>query len=543
MGTEKHQYDFLVIGSGLAGLNFALEASRHGTVAVVSKGALEESNTLYAQGGVAAVVTESDSFDLHVEDTLKAGAGLCHEEAVRTMVEGGPEAIQALVSLGADFTRRRGAGDRFDLGKEGGHSRRRIVHAADQTGREVERALLAAVRERSQVHLFPHHMTIDLLLHSVATGEGEGADRCLGAYVLDRASGEIHAFSAHCTVLATGGAGKVYLYTTNPDVATGDGVAMAYRAYCSVANLEFFQFHPTCLYHPHAKSFLISEAVRGEGGVLRNAAGDEFMKGYHPMRELAPRDVVARAIDQEMKESGEDCVFLDVTHKDPDFMRDRFPNIHARCLSLGVDMTKEPIPVVPAAHYMCGGVCTDLNGRTDLDGLFAVGEVTHTGVHGANRLASNSLLESLVFSRRAVGPAVEWARKQARDGWTEVAAWDTSGAVPSDESVVVSHSWDEIRRFMWNYVGIFRSETRLRRAMRRVELIREEIKDYYWKFIVTSDLLELRNILQVAELIVQSALARRESRGLHYNYSHPDRDDAGWARDTVLRRPSKTKKP
>lgn len=531
-------YDFLVIGSGIAGLTFALGACRHGSVCVVSKASPEECNTLYAQGGIAAVTSEEDSFGSHIEDTLRAGAGLCHEEPVRLVVEGGPGAIQFLVDHGVPFSRRSAPDDGFELGREGGHSRRRVLHVADMTGRAIETHLLEAAAREENITLVPNHMAIDLLTashHAMPGSErGERSDRCLGAYFLDVGSGRIHTVRARATLLATGGAGKVYLYTTNPDIATGDGVAMAYRAGCRVANLEFFQFHPTCLFHPHAKSFLVTEAVRGEGGILRRADGVAFMESYHPMKELAPRDVVARAIDQEMKERGDDCVFLDVTHKDPEFLMKRFPGVYSRCLELGIDMTREPIPVVPAAHYMCGGVTTDTDGRTDLPGLWAVGETTCTGVHGANRLASNSLLEGLVFAKRAVVSVLSWLKDQGNAPVPPVREWDSSGAVPSDETVVVSHSWDEIRRFMWNYVGIFRSETRLERALRRVEMTQEEIKDYYWKFVLTSDLIELRNLALVAQLIIQSALLRKESRGLHFSTTWPERDDGEWARDTIL---------
>jgi L-aspartate oxidase len=528
--------DYLVIGTGISGLGFALRAASGGTVNVLSKEDPEETNTLYAQGGIAAAIAPKDSVDEHERDTLATGNGLCHPDAVRAMVEGGPAAIEELLDLGVPFTKATRGPMGLDLGQEGAHSRRRVVHAADMTGREVEEALLRTASGTEGVELFPDHFAIDLIRLAKVTGVRGQGDRCLGAYVLDKTTGVIHTFLARVTVLATGGGGKVYLYTTNSDVATGDGVAMAYRAGCSVANMEFFQFHPTCLYHPHAKSFLISEAVRGEGGILRLPDGAPVMTGVHPMADLAPRDVVARTIDRHMKEGGHDCVFLDITHRDEKFIQARFPGIHARCKELGIDMAREPIPVVPAAHYQCGGVRTDLDGRTDLPGLYAVGEVSHTGAHGANRLASNSLLEGMVFSARAAAAAAGDGAEERDHEEASVPPWDSSRAVPSDETVVVSHSWDEVRRFMWNYVGIFRSDTRLERALRRIEMIQGEIKDYYWRFIVTSDLLELRNLALVAELAVRCAMARKESRGLHYNTTHPDKDDEKWRADTVLRK-------
>ncbi len=538
----EFRFDFLVIGSGIAGLNFARKVARFGRVAIVTKRERHESETFHAQGGIASVLSSSDSFDLHIQDTLAAGCGLCHEDVVRMVVERGPDVIRELVDLGVTFTK---VSDEiasenewgYDLGREGGHSRRRIVHAGDLTGREILAALLSHVEALPNVEFFEHHIAIDLITMSKFVRKND-KDVCLGAYVLDKKTGEIHTFLATVTVLATGGAGKVYLYTSNPDTATGDGVAMAYRIGCRIANMEFFQFHPTCLYHPEAKNFLISEAVRGEGGILVNSKGERFMadkssEGYHPMAELAPRDVVARAIDHELKVSGEECVYLDITHKPaPEIIR-RFPNIYRTLLEYGIDMTKERIPVVPAAHYMCGGVVTNEWGETDIGNLFAIGEVAHTGLHGANRLASNSLLEGMVFSERAAARAKELVGEKLPP--YAIPAWDPGGASDSDEAIVISHNWDEIRRTMSNYVGVVRTDKRLLRAQSRIELLQEEIAEYYWNFTVTSDLIELRNIATVAELIVKSALWRKESRGLHYNLNYPHTDDRNFKGDTIIR--------
>jgi L-aspartate oxidase len=534
---EPRRFDFLVLGSGIAGLMFALRVAGRGSVAVVTKKGAADSATNWAQGGIAAVVGPDDSFDAHVRDTLDAGAGLCREEVVHFVVERGPAAIDALLKAGVDFDRvgdveEDGSPGSFSLGREGGHRQRRVLHHRDATGREIERALLARVRAHPNVTLFEGLCAVDLLTAARAGLPGE--DRALGAYVLDSASGKVDRFLARVTLLATGGAGKVYLYTSNPDIASGDGMAMAYRAGAPLANMEFFQFHPTCLFHPQAKSFLITEAVRGEGGILRTQRGDAFMPRYHAMADLAPRDVVARAIDTELKRTGDEYALLDVTHKDPAFLRDRFPTIYERCLEFGIDMTREAIPVVPAAHYCCGGVPTDLRGETAIRNLFAAGEVTCTGLHGANRLASNSLLGGVVFAEAAASEAL--ARFDDLPPPDErVAPWREGDATESSEAVVITQNWDEIRRLMWNYVGIVRTDKRLERARRRIRLLREEIDEYYWNFRLTPDLIELRNLAVVAEVVIESARLRKESRGLHYTLDHPDRDDARFSADTVVR--------
>lgn len=520
--------DFLVIGSGVAGLTFALQASEHGEVTIVTKRSRTDSATNWAQGGIAAVLDPEDSFEAHIQDTLGTGGGLSHRDVVEMVVRDGPARIRELMEIGAKFSANEdGAG--LDLTREGGHSARRVVHAGDITGREVQRALVAAVAENKRITILEDHMAVDLIEQSRF---GAPRRQVVGAYVLDEKTGDVHTFLARATILAAGGAGKVYLYTSNPDVATGDGVAMAYRAGARLANMEFFQFHPTSLFHPDAKSFLISEALRGEGGILRRRDGSAFMEEHHPMKDLAPRDVVARAIDYEMKRSGADSVFLDMTHEDADFLKERFPNIHERCMHFGVDMTKQPIPVVPAAHYMCGGVIVDVDGRTSLPGLWAIGEVTCSGLHGANRLASNSLLEGLVYGHRV---ALALGQRSAGVTASEIPEWNVGDAVPEDEAVVVSQNWEEIRRFMWNYVGIVRSDKRLRRAARRIALLKEEIVEYYWKYRLSRDMLELRNIADVAELIIHCAMSRNESRGLHYTIDHPDVGDE-FADDTVVER-------
>jgi L-aspartate oxidase len=528
-------FDFIILGSGIAGLSFALKVAPRGRVAIVTKKDRAESNTNYAQGGIASVTSKEDSVELHVRDTLTAGAGLCRENVVRTIVEEGPARIQELMELGMKFSERdapaEDGGKELDLGKEGGHSKRRILHAKDVTGREIESALLAAVAQQPNIQIFENHIAIDLIT-SQKLGHA-GANHCLGAYVFDKKGGRVWAFTAPVTLLATGGCGKVYLYTTNPDIATGDGVAMAYRAGAAIANMEFVQFHPTCLYHPKAKSFLISEAVRGEGGVLKTFEGHEFMEAWHPLKSLAPRDIVARAIDSEMKKSGAEHVWLDITHRPAQFIIGRFPNIYQTCLRYGIDITKEPIPVVPAAHYQCGGVVTNVDGETDIAGLYTVGEAACTGLHGANRLASNSLLEALVCAHRAAKKVVVRSLPPVD---SKIPLWQSGEAHNPDEMVVVSHNWDEIRRLMWDYVGIVRTNKRLARAQKRIANLQEEIHEYYWNFIVTSDLLELRNIATVAELIVRCASMRPESRGLHYNLDYPQAKPDWAQRDTRLRK-------
>ncbi|MFC3457831.1 MULTISPECIES: L-aspartate oxidase [Massilia] len=526
------KFDVAIVGSGLAGLSVALHLAQSRKVAIISKRELLDGASNWAQGGIAAVLDSGDSHDQHIADTLVAGAGLCDEAATRYIVEHGREAIEWLIEQGVPFTRDASAELGFHLTREGGHSQRRIIHAADATGHAVQVTLEQKVRAHPNITLFEHHCAIDVITSDKLTGKGVhggapslvGQPRCHGLYVQDEQSGKVLTFEAEHTVLATGGAGKVYLYTTNPDTATGDGIAMAWRAGCRVSNMEFIQFHPTCLYHPYAKSFLITEAIRGEGGLLKLppeagvAAGTRFMPAHDERGELAPRDVVARAIDFEMKKRGLDYVHLDISHQSPAFLKEHFPTIYARCLELGIDITKEPIPVVPAVHFTCGGVVTDLAGRTDIPGLYAVGETACTGLHGANRLASNSLLECVVVGRAcasqiAAAPQVEHP---------VLPPWDESRVTNADEEVVIAHNWDELRRFMWNYVGIVRTTKRLERAQHRIALLKEEIDEYYRNFRITHDLLELRNLVDVASLIVNSALSRHESRGLHYSRDYPD---------------------
>ena len=511
-------FDAVIVGSGLAGLSTALLLPAHWQVAVLTKRTIEDGSSGWAQGGIAAVLADDDSFDAHVEDTFVAGAGLCDPAATRFTVENAPEAIAWLRDMGTQFTLHDGE---LHLTREGGHSHRRIVHAADATGAAVQHTLIDRVRQAPNVQVFETHNLVDLILSDKHAGQTDAPRRCLGAYALNEDTDQVEAFVAPHTVLCTGGAGKVYLYTSNPDTATGDGIAAAWRAGCRVANMEFIQFHPTCLYHPKAKSFLITEAVRGEGGLLKLPAhlgGHRFMPDHDPRAELAPRDVVARAIDFEMKRHGIDCVYLDISHQPPEFLREHFPNILARCAELGIDITKEPIPVVPAAHYTCGGVVTDLNARTDLPGLYVVGEASCTGLHGANRLASNSLLECMVFARAAVRDMAA----QPTATIPSIRPWDDSRVIDADEHVVISHNWDELRRFMWDYVGIVRTDKRLERAAHRIALLKAEIQEFYKSFHVTRDLLELRNLVEVADLIVRCAQARKESRGLHFSRDYPN---------------------
>jgi L-aspartate oxidase len=519
-------FDVLILGSGLAGQSLALRLADHLRVALVTKRELMDGASAWAQGGIAAVLDDQDSIEAHVQDTFTAGAGLCDPKATRHVVEHGRMAIQWLIEQGVPFTPDASFPIGYHLTREGGHSHRRIIHVADATGAAVQETLTARLRAHPNISVFEHHIAVDLI-----TGRrlGQPDLGCLGAYVLDMAAERVRTFCAAHTVLATGGAGKVYLYTTNPDTATGDGIAMAWRAGCRVSNMELIQFHPTCLYHPQAKSFLISEAVRGEGGILRLPDGTRFMPNHDPRAELAPRDIVARAIDFEMKKRGLDCVFLDISHKPADFLTSHFPNIHARCLELGIDISREPIPVVPAAHYSCGGVVTDLAARSDVPHLYVIGETACTGLHGANRLASNSLLECVVF---AEGAAQDILRQPSR----HVAVppdWDESRVTDADEEIVISHNWDELRRFMWDYVGIVRTTKRLQRAQHRIRLLAREIDEFYTNFRVSNDLVELRNLVVAADLIVRCALQRKESRGLHRSLDYPETLPV--ARNTVLR--------
>ncbi|MEI6563771.1 MAG: L-aspartate oxidase [bacterium] len=534
--------DYLVLGSGIAGLMSALHLSKHGRVLVVTKKGRAESNTNYAQGGIACVMDLDDSFAQHVRDTLDAGAGLCDEDVVREIVSNGPERIAELERFGLHFSGETGGNGRiYDLGREGGHSQRRVLHAGDITGMAVEKVLLGQAQACPTISILEHCMVIDLIttgwLADRAASDGQPdlsteENRCVGVYALDENTAEIFAIRACATVLATGGGGKVYLYTSNPDIATGDGVAMAWRAGVPIKNMEFIQFHPTILHHPRAKSFLISEAVRGEGAVLVDGDGKPFMDSYDSRGSLAPRDIVARAIDREMKLSGAPCVYLDIRHHPVDFLINRFPNIYARCLSLGIDMAKDLIPVVPAAHYFCGGVEATVDGRTAMQGLFACGEVACTGLHGANRLASNSLLEAVVCAAKMADHLGQMEHRDIRS--VSIPCWEYGAAVPSDESIVLEHNWNEVRTCMWDYVGIVRSNKRLERAARRIRNLRKEIRQYYLDYLVTPDILELRNIADVGELIIRSAQLRKESRGLHYTLDYPERSDESARHDTVI---------
>lgn len=545
-GDISH-FDVLIIGSGIAGLSLANRYPEDISIGIFTKKGKAESTTNYAQGGLAAAVNrDKDSYKKHINDTITAGDGLCDEAVVRMVVEEGPEIVNDLLNWGVKFARYGGgkkgdSADMFDLGREGGHSERRVLHAGDITGREIEKALVEASREKPNIHIFENHIAVDIITTGKLKIEPGNPNRVLGAYFLDKKNNRVITVGANIVVLATGGAGKVFLYTSNPDISTGDGIAIAHRARAKVANMEFFQFHPTILYHPRAKSFLISEALRGEGGILRLKDGTPFMKGIHPMESLAPRDIVARTIDFELKKTGDECVYLDMTHKSREFLKKRFPDIFKNTMALGLDMSKEWIPVVPAAHYLCGGILTDKTGLTSIDNLYAIGETACTNLHGANRLASNSLLEGCVFAKKAYEATMGILSKKVSSrsrfknrSLLPIPEWKDFGFSDSDELIVVAHNWDEIRRTMWNYVGIVRSNKRLERAKRRIDNILSEIKEYYWNFKISSDLIELRNIAEVASLIITSAALRKESRGTHYNIDYPSKDDRNFKHSTVL---------
>ncbi|MGD8572273.1 MAG: L-aspartate oxidase [Gammaproteobacteria bacterium] len=533
--TPTHRYDVVILGSGAAGLTLALQLDSRYQVAVISKETLHAGSTWYAQGGISAVIDTTDSVDSFVEDTLNAGAGLCRESVVRYIAEHSKEEIDWLIDLGMPFTHVEDGNNEseYHLTREGGHSHRRVIHSKDATGHALSKTLIARAKEHSNIHIFEDYIAIDLITNAKLEQQPQ---KVLGAYVHNKKTGRTETFQGHKVVLASGGASKVYLYTSNPDVSTGDGIAMAWRAGCRIANMEFIQFHPTCLFHPHAKSYLISEAVRGEGGHLLLPDGTRFMKKVDPRAELAPRDIVARTIDHEMKKRGLDCVYLDISFKPAEFIKSYFPTIYKRCLKFGIDMTREPIPVVPAAHYTCGGVITNQHGQTDIDGLYAIGETAWTGMHGANRMASNSLLECLVFG--AAGAKHINSQLKSKPSYPRLPDWDESRVTDSDEEIVVAHNWDELRHFMWDYVGIVRTNKRLERAMRRVNLLSKEIFEYYSNFRVSNDLIELRNLVVVAELIIRCAMARKESRGLHYTLDYPKPDTSEPPQDTILTPPN-----
>ncbi len=534
-----HQHDALIIGGGAAGLSLALRIADQCSVAIITKGPSKDGSTYFAQGGMSAVLSNEDSFTSHIEDTLKVGGALSRKETVKFTIEHGPENIHWLQELGVPFSSEifKSGKRELHLTREGGHTHRRVVHAADATGKAMSDTLVNHARQHDNITFYEHHIAVDLITTEKQrrdnTDHADNGNACIGAYVLNKNSKRVETFKARFVVLATGGASKVYLYTSNPDGSTGDGIAMAWRAGCSVSNMEFNQFHPTCLYHPEAKSFLISEAVRGEGGKLLLPNGKRFMKKFDDRGELAPRDIVARAIDHEMKRLGIPCIYLDISHRSPAFIASHFPTIYEQCLKFGIDITKEPIPVVPAAHYTCGGVNTDLNGCTDISNLYAIGETAHTGLHGSNRLASNSLLECLVFAQSAAKHISSQLNEPYH--YQQISNWDESRVTDSDEEVVISHNWDELRRFMWDYVGIVRTNKRLERAMHRASLLQQEIDEYYSHFRISSDLLELRNLTLVAELIIRSAMLRKESRGLHFSLDYPVADESSVAKDTVLK--------
>ena len=538
---NTYQHDALIIGGGAAGLSLALRIADKCSVAIITKGPSKDGSSYYAQGGMSAVLSEEDSFESHIKDTINVGGSLSNEDTVRYVIEKGPENIRWMQELGVPFSSEIfKSGDRkLHLTREGGHTHRRVVHAADATGKAMSDTLENHARHHSNITFYEHHNAVDLITAD-KQNNGNASNTCIGAYVLNKKTNRVETFQARYVVLATGGASKVYLYTSNPDGSTGDGIAMAWRAGCSVSNMEFNQFHPTCLYHPEAKSFLLSEAIRGEGGKLLLPDGKQFMHKFDERGELAPRDIVARAIDHEMKRLGVSCIYLDISHRSSAFIASHFPTIYERCLKFGIDITKDPIPVVPAAHYTCGGINTDLNGCTDINNLYAIGETAHTGLHGSNRMASNSLLECLVFAQAAAKDITENINTPYR--YQKIANWDESRVTDSDEDVVISHNWDELRRFMWDYVGIVRTNKRLERAMHRVSLLQQEIAEYYGNFRISSDLIELRNLTLVAELIIRSAMSRKESRGLHFSLDYPVADDTTTAKNTVLKPQQQSKK-